>query len=327
MKYLLVDANNMFMRCRHVIKANDAHEKSSMALHLIMNSIRKAWRMFDAQHLVLALDGRSWRKEIYKPYKAQRAEKDALKTAEERNDDKIFFEALHALTEFMTERTNITVLQNEILEADDLISRWVDLHPNDEHIIVSSDADFRQLISTNVRIYDGMKQETVSLDGFITERGEYARDRKTGEPIPPPNPEWILFEKCMRGDTSDNILSAYPGVRKNAIIDAFDDRTARGFLWNNIMNHEWVDHNKVTHKVKTDFERNRLLIDLRAQPKEIIELMDVVISEAVNSKRNSQIGTHFLKFCGKWSLDMLSKSSTEFADILGISYKGELKQQ
>ena len=28
------------------------------------------------------------------------------------------------------------------------------------------------------------------------------------------DPEWLLFEKCMRGDTSDNVFSAYPGVRK-----------------------------------------------------------------------------------------------------------------
>ena len=39
-------------------------------------------------------------------------------------------------------------------------------------------------------------------------------DKKTGEPKPAPEPAFMLFEKCMRGDTSDNVFSAYPGVRK-----------------------------------------------------------------------------------------------------------------
>ena len=40
----------------------------------------------------------------------------------------------------------------------------------------------------------------------------------------------MLFEKCMRGDTSDNVFSAYPGVRtkgtknKVGLIEAYEDK-------------------------------------------------------------------------------------------------------
>ena len=65
-------------------------------------------------------------------------------------------------------------------------------------------------------------------------------DKKTGKEKEAPNPEFMLFEKCMRGDTSDNVFSAYPGVRtkgtrnKVGLIEAFDDRQTKGFNWNNL---------------------------------------------------------------------------------------------
>lgn len=320
-KYLLVDLNNMFHRCRHVIKASDPSEKGSMALHLILNSVRKAWRMFGTVHLVIALDGRSWRKEIYAPYKANRAEKDSAKTPEERAEDKVFYNALEALTDFVRDRTNVTVLKCDILEADDLVAGWIRQHPEAEHIIVSSDTDFRQLLAKNVQIYDGMKQETISLDGFFDDKGEPVMDKKSKEPVRPPDPEWILFEKCIRGDTSDNVFSAYPGVRTTVLQEAYEDRHRKGFSWNNVMNHEWEDHEKKTHRVKKDYERNRELIDLNAQPVEIKQLMDAIIEEAKQPHQRAQIGTHFLKFCGKWSLDMISKGSAEFTDMFAAGYR------
>ena len=45
----------------------------------------------------------------------------------------------------------------------------------------------------------------------------------------------------MRGDPSDNIFSAYPGVRtkgtrnKIGLREAFADRQTKGYTWNNLM--------------------------------------------------------------------------------------------
>ena len=45
----------------------------------------------------------------------------------------------------------------------------------------------------------------------------------------------MLFEKCMRGDPTDNVFSAFPKVRKTKLLEAFQDRNAQGFIWNNVM--------------------------------------------------------------------------------------------
>ena len=37
-------------------------------------------------------------------------------------------------------------MQHKQLEADDLIAGWVQAHPNDNHVIISTDGDFAQLL-------------------------------------------------------------------------------------------------------------------------------------------------------------------------------------
>jgi hypothetical protein len=82
MTYILVDTANTFFRARHVIRG-DADIKLGMALHITFNSIKKAWQDFNGSHVVFCLEGRSWRKDVYKPYKANRAETRAAMTVKE----------------------------------------------------------------------------------------------------------------------------------------------------------------------------------------------------------------------------------------------------
>ncbi len=79
MTYILVDTANTFFRARHVVRG-DADIKLGMALHITFNSIKKAWNDFGGKHVVFCLEGRSWRKDFYKPYKANRAETRAAMT-------------------------------------------------------------------------------------------------------------------------------------------------------------------------------------------------------------------------------------------------------
>ena len=51
MTHILVDTANTFFRARHVIRG-DASEKIGMAIHIMMNSIKKAWQDFDGTHVV-----------------------------------------------------------------------------------------------------------------------------------------------------------------------------------------------------------------------------------------------------------------------------------
>ena len=68
MTYILVDTANTFFRARHVING-DADIKLGMAFHITLNSIRKAWQQFNGSHVIFCLEGRSWRKDYYAPYK------------------------------------------------------------------------------------------------------------------------------------------------------------------------------------------------------------------------------------------------------------------
>lgn len=325
MNFLIVDLANMFFRARHTAhRAQSAEEKAGLAIHVTLSSMAKCWREQKADHVVICLEGRSWRKDFYAPYKRNRSEARAAATPAQAAEDQMFWHALDQLTEFLLERTNCTVLQHPVLEGDDLIAGWIQSRPADQHVIVSSDTDFVQLLASNVKQYNGILNELYTLEGVFDSQGRPVKDRKTGEHRQVADPEWLLFEKCMRGDTTDNIFSAYPGVRtrgtKNRVglTEAFADRHARGFNWNNMMLQRWVDHLGEEHRVLDDYNRNRVLVDLTQQPAEIRQLIDSVM-QSVTSQNRPQVGAHFLKFCGRFELNRLSDQATLMGQVLGAS--------
>ena len=88
MTYILVDTANTFFRARHAIRG-DTSEKVGMAFHITLNGIRKAWRDFKGHHVVFCLEGRSWRKDFYAPYKRQRSEARAAHSPREVEEEKV----------------------------------------------------------------------------------------------------------------------------------------------------------------------------------------------------------------------------------------------
>jgi 5'-3' exonuclease len=326
MSYILVDTANTFFRARHVING-DADIKLGMAFHITLNSVRKAWQDFNGTHVIFFLEGRSWRKDFYKPYKAQRAAARAAHTEKEADEEKIFWEAFDTFKDFIADKTNCTVLQHPQLEADDLIAGWVQAHPNDDHIIISTDTDFVQLLAPNVKQYNGVSETTITDKGIFDVKGKLVIDKKTQLPKAVPDPEWLLFEKCMRGDTSDNVFSAYPGVRtkgsskKVGLMEAFEDRNDKGFAWNNLMLQRWVDHNGEEHRVLEDYERNRRLIDLGHQPDDIKAIIKetIAISTAAN-KNISQVGIKLMKFCNLYDLRKIVDQAASYAEPLNARY-------
>jgi 5'-3' exonuclease len=327
MKYLIVDTANCFFRARHSAhKAANTEEKVAFAVHVTLASINKSWRDQKADHVVFCLEGRSWRKDFYEPYKKNRTVARAALTESELEEDKLFWETFDALKTFLSEKTNCTVLQNPVLEADDLIAGWVQSHPNDQHVIISSDTDFYQLLADNVEQYNGISDELHTLKGIFDKKGKMVIDKKTKEPKKIPDPSFILFEKCMRGDPTDNIFSAYPGVRtkgtknKVGLLEAYTDMNKKGFNWNNLMLQRWTDHNGIEHKVLDDYNRNCTLVDLSAQPDHIKNVIAKTIATNSVKLKRTMVGSHFLKFCGKYDLNKISENATSFAEFLNASY-------
>lgn len=324
MKYLIVDTANTFFRARHSAhRQSDTWDKLGFAVHVTLSSVNKAWRDHKADHVVFCLEGRSWRKDFYEPYKKNRTVARQALTEAQAEEDELFWEAFDSLKTFLDEKTNCTVMRHGNLEADDLIAGWVQAHPDDEHVIISSDTDFYQLLASNVQQYNGVSDELHTLEGIFDKRGKLVMDKKTKEPKQIPDPEWILFEKCMRGDSTDNVFSAYPGVRKKGsknkvgLLEAYADRNSKGFNWNNLMLQRWMDHNNVEHRVIDDYERNKVLIDLTAQPDEVKQQIATTIAEGKVSRKRPMVGAQFLKFCGKYDLVKLSEHSQQYAEFLG----------
>jgi 5'-3' exonuclease len=331
MKYILVDAMNLFFRAKHSThRAGDTWTKVGFCLHIMFSSINKVIKTYGGEHVVICLDGRSWRKDYYEPYKKNRKELRDKLTDREREEEEMFFEIFADFHKYFQERSNCTVLKNDNAEADDLIARWIALHPTDEHVIVSSDSDFYQLLTNHVVQYNGISDQLITLDGFFDNKDKLVIDKKTKEPKESPNPKWLLFEKCIRGDTSDNIFSAFPGVRKKStknkigLLEAFDDMEQKGYAWNNLMLQHWTDHNDVEHRVLDDYERNKQLIDLTEQPESIKKSVDDTIIETVASKVVNGVGIHFLRFCGKYELTNISNYPDQYAKWLNKPYKGVL---
>ena len=247
--YLLVDTMNTFFRARHVVRG-DVSEKVGMAIHITLNAINKCYKQFNADHVVFALEGRSWRKDFYTPYKKNRSDKRAALTPKEVEEDTAFFDA----------------------------------------------------------------------------KGNPVIDKKTKAPKGASNIDWIIFDKSMRGDPSDIIFSAYPGVRekgtknKTGLLEAYSDKETRGFAWNNLMLQRWTDHNGEEHRVLDDYERNVTLVDLTAQPTEIRDYVDDIIAEHAVAKNKSMVGAHFMKFCGKWDMQRIADNATQFAELLQKNY-------
>lgn len=334
MKYALIDTANTFFRARHVASRNsDTWEKIGMALHLTFASVNQAVRNYGIDHVVFCLEGRSWRKDVYAPYKRNRIVDAQSVTEAEKEENEMFWDTYEKFTTYLREKTNVSVLRHERAEADDLIARFIHLHPDDTHYIISTDTDYVQLVTPNVCQYNGVTNELITIDGHLDHKGRLIVDKKTKEPKLLEDPEYLLFKKIIRGDAGDNVFTAYPRAPEKGsknrvgIREAFDDRHAQGFKWNNFMLQRWTDHNDVEHRVRDDYERNKMLIDLKAQPNDIKELVDNSIKDGVRTVLTPQVGVHFMRFCGKYELTKISENAEAYAKWLNNPYQGKLHEQ
>jgi 5'-3' exonuclease len=356
-KYCLVDVGNLVHRAKHVIRDyEDFDDCVGMTLTIVFQSMRKVYEKFNATHCVACFDSYSWRKAHYPEYKANRNRGE--QTPEEAEHHDIIIRVLQDLQDFLTRFTNVTVLEGRGIEADDFIARWVQIHddPIFSHVIISADGDFKQLVGDNVELYNPIsntlyrKSGVYFQDGKRPKRGEPLvqlyhdtwkvrmrrnkvkkdieielndgrREIKTIEEVVEGpeifDAEWELFLKCIRGDSSDNIKAAFPRIHETVLRQAFADKG--GEKWNNVINgfFKLGDENK---PVRPLYDRNRMLIDLKAQPEEIKEKIDDSIYEAMQKDRKQLVQAYFIKFCNKYRLVNLSRQADSITGILASPY-------
>lgn len=343
--FAVVDLPNLFSRARHVVRGTP-DEKTGMALHICFRSLRKLHRDLRINHVVACVDSSpSWRHAVYPAYKRKRRLEQEARSKVEKEEAALFASVMEDLIAFLDADSRCTVLRAPGCEADDLVAAWIAAHPGDQHIIVSGDSDYIQLLAPNVSLFvnDNVGQRTITTTEVRDEDDRlraFSVDSSTGrlkmeEPNENfvPEPDWwrkALFIKIIRGDSGDGVFSAYPGVRfdgsskRVGIREAWEDRRERGFHWNNFMLQSWdkllEDGTSRSVRVLDEFRINEGLIDLTRQPDEIKERMAASIAAAKAKTLVAGVGMRFLKFCGRQNLPAIGKEAEYHLAYLNLAY-------
>ena len=134
MKYALIDTANTFFRARHVASRNSTlEEKIGMTLHLTLASVNQAVRRYGIDHVVFCLEGRSWRKDVYGPYKKNRVV-DAMSVTEEEKEEYFTSLGINLNTLDTTSDPQVNLVGGQALEDS--------LAPNSNNPLVYKDFQF-----------------------------------------------------------------------------------------------------------------------------------------------------------------------------------------
>lgn len=300
-RYMIVDVSNLLHRTFYVHAKEPLDDLIGLAYKSTFITLNKYYNDLRPDVVVLAFDGKNnWRK-VYtasglcissRAYKGTRRQN---LTPSQRERYELYLKFVDDFEDLLRTHTSIVCMKGEGLEADDIISAFVEMYALNEKnmvTIISQDRDLYQLLKNeSVQIIDPASKEII-----------------TNKKI---DADFFLFEKLFRGDQSDNVQNAYPGIHKTTIEKAFVD----SYTKTNLMKHKWTDINDKTYLVEDLFEENRLLMDLSQQPDYIRERMFEVVKKSFQ-ERSKYSHFHFLGFVGKYNLREVSKKMEYLIPLL-----------
>lgn len=297
---MIVDVSNLLHRTFYVHTTEEFDLITAAAYKSTFLTLNKYYKDFAPNKIVLAFDDHNnWRKKYTangecvtkRQYKGNRRQN---LTPKQHEQYVLFLKFIDDFEELLKRHTSIVCIKGKELEADDIIAGFVEAFAEEHKVtILSQDGDFKQLLrNENVQLCDPASKN-------IT----------TGKDI---DVEYLLFEKFFRGDATDNVQNAYPGVATKRIQKAFTDK----FELANMLQHKWKDPKDQTeYKVGDLFEENKILMDLRKQPEEIRDRIFEAIEEAfMNQGKYSHFD--FLGFLGRYDLKEVSKSVSNLIPLL-----------
>lgn len=301
MKYLVFDISNLLYRTFFVQRGESEETLAGLATHTALVMLNKYFKRYKPHKVVMAFDRKSWRKEYTaseeclskKPYKGNRRQ-DMTPSQQEKYAR--FMNHMKEFEELIATNTTIITLQADRLEADDVIAGFCQIVacPENEIVIISTDSDLLQLAQyDNVSVVSPATDQEQSLSEF------------DGDAL------FYVFQKCIRGDATDNVQSAFPRVRMDRIKKAWKDPFERVQL----MKQTWTNENKVEFRVEDLFAENQKLIDLSKQPPDIRKLIFETVDEALDKER--QFSMFFiLKFIGKYKLMKIKESIDQYVPMM-----------
>lgn len=302
---LVFDISNMLHRTFYAQTGEDDTTIAGLASHTALVTLNKYFRIVKPSRVVMAFDRKSWRKEYTasaaciskKPYKGNRRQG---MTPKQEEKYKRFMGHMKEFEAMISNHTSIIALSANHLEADDMIGGYIEkFSPTENITLISTDTDFLQLLKfPDVQIISPATDK-------VQELVDYDQDAN-----------FYLFAKCIRGDPTDNVQSAYPGVRMTRIKKAYLDPFERA----NLMAETWSigaedDPDKITYVVGDLYKENQTLIDLTRQPEDIRELIDACVDMCVDKPRKFSM-FFLMKFIGKYELHKIRDSIDTYLPLL-----------
>ena len=222
---LFIDFMNYLHRCR----VGELDGEYVLVFNFFRN-LRATIEQFQPAKIFIVLDGRpKHRYELYAAYKANRIIKTASQIA---NIDKVFASA-EVIKQLLLHMPVIT-LSHADFEADDIISSMVENIKEENIVVVSSDADYTQLLQKgyeNCYVYNPIKKNYLVA------------------------PEYnFLAYRCLAGDKSDNIPALLKP--KKALDTILNPQLFQKFL--------------LLEENRANFNINRQLIEFQSVPEDDI---------------------------------------------------------
>jgi hypothetical protein len=261
----MLSTANMFA---HIKSKNDV--TLDFLRHMIINSLRRIHLVHKDEYgqLVVACDDRrSWRKDFFPYYKANRK-----KIRDDSGLDwSSIFEWFEIIREELKENLPYPVVHVEKAEADDIIAILSRLDSSQKVLIVSRDHDFKQLHTS-----ENIKQWNFIDDEFIS--------------TPEQGPNEYLFEHIVRGDSGDgvpNILS-----EDNCLVIGKRQKPITAKRMNEFRTMAGVVN--IPDEQKRNFDRNKKMIDFTEIP---LEIQNQIIEAYKNQcgKDSSKIFNYFVE--------------------------------
>jgi len=186
---LIVDGLNVAFRWKHSKQLEYKHD--------YVRTVESLAKSYDCGNIVVLADGGStYRKNLSPDYKANRSEKYAEQTAQEKAEFAQFMGEFKNAFSQLEKRGHLTIRQDG-LEADDLAA-WIVGKKAEFGIgqiwMVSSDRDWDLLIQDGVSRFSTVTRKEITIDNWD--------DHYDVEP------SMYLTQKCLAGDTGDNV----PGI-------------------------------------------------------------------------------------------------------------------
>lgn len=214
-KRILIDGQNMAHRMRHAhndLASIDA--RPTGVLYGMLNQITYLIQQFVPDELIVVWEGqgKSWRKDFFSGYKAERDVRRDEYTIVEKELWEEFIKIQLPDTMYALRQFGVPQLDMPGWEADDTIAACCLLLKQKpgpsatENIIVSTDKDFLQLVDKNTRMFNPTTDKIFYLHDKTGELRESGVDTND---VLAPSPLVFLWRRYLIGDTSDCI----PGIK------------------------------------------------------------------------------------------------------------------